>query len=189
MSKKTELNPAYINGGGPAKRNRTGLYSTPDNCVTALLKRLTFPVKSIMEPCAGGGAIVNSLRSSGYHVGYQCDIDPQADGIEKRDFLSLPDNKGCDAIITNPPFKLFEQFARKGFQIGISFQAYLLKVNTFSAYTRSGFFRQHRPHLKLDLTWRPDFLGLGNPTMDCCWIVWMGEPCASICEYDILDKP
>lgn len=185
----SKLNPAAINGGGPEKRNRTGLYSTPPDCVTALLRRLPFPPVSIMEPCAGNGALTRALQSSSYHVGYQCDIDPQGDGIEKQDFLSLPDKKGCDAIITNPPFKLFEKFARKGFSLGIDTQAYLLKVNTFSAATRSGFFREHRPHFKFDLTWRPDFLGLGAPTMDFCWIVWLGSPCASFCQYDLLDKP
>lgn len=185
----TKLNPAAINGGGSPKRNRTGLYSTPPDCIDALLMRLHFQSKSIMEPCAGNGALTKRLQEGGYHVGYECDIDPQREGIDRQDFLSLEGNKGCDAIITNPPFSLFEKFVRKVFSLGINTQAYLLKVNTFSAMRRRNLFIEHRPHFKLDLQCRPDFLGGGSPTMDFCWIVWMGSPCASFCQYDLLPRP
>ncbi len=185
----SKLNPASINGGGPEKRNRTGLYSTPPDCIDALLDFIKIPCNSIMEPCAGAGAVSNRLRERGINVGYECDIDPQREGIEKRDFLTLDDRKGCDAIITNPPFALFEDFVRKGFALGIETQAYLLKVNVFSAMRRRNLFLEHTPSFKLDLQWRPDFLGGGSPTMDFCWVVWLNTKKADICRYGILKRP
>ena len=183
----TSLNPAAIIGGGPKKRDRLGLYSTPPDCVQALLTAIDWRSDTIMEPCGGKGAIIDALRLT-HRVGYSCDIDPQADGIEKRDFLTLDSSMGCTAIITNPPFALFEQFVRHAFSLGITRQAYLLKVNTFSAAKRTSLFYEHKPFARLDLTWRPDFLGLKSPTMDCTWIVFDGV-CAPVCEYNLLERP
>ena len=87
------------------------LYQTPPEAVRALLSVEPVPL-TVWEPCCGPGAIVRELRDSGRAViasdlvDYGCE-DSQA----RRDFLMermAPD--GVPAIVTNPPFKLADEF-------------------------------------------------------------------------------
>lgn len=87
------------------------LYETPAVAVQALLKIECIPL-CVWEPCCGPGAIVRELRATGRAViatdlvDYGC-----PDSSSRRDFLmerEAPD--GVPAIVTNPPFKLAEEF-------------------------------------------------------------------------------
>jgi hypothetical protein len=91
------------------------LYETPLEAVRALLAVETLPSGVIWEPACGPGSIVRVLRSIGYRV-WSTDLvdygspDQDESGI---DFLlerSAPSS--ITSIVTNPPFKLAEQFAR-----------------------------------------------------------------------------
>ena len=89
------------------------LYETPAVAVHALMRVETLPLH-LWEPAAGRGAIVNVLRAAG-HVVLASDLVDYGDPTHfpRRDFLmerKVPD--GCEAIVTNPPFKLADQFAR-----------------------------------------------------------------------------
>lgn len=88
------------------------LYETPPCAVQALLKVEAIPL-TVWEPACGPGAIVEELRSTGRAViatdlvEYGC-----PDSASRRDFLmerAAP--AGVPAIVTNPPFKLAEEFA------------------------------------------------------------------------------
>lgn len=88
------------------------LYETPPVAVQALLKVEPVPM-TVWEPACGPGSIVRELRASGRAViatdlvAYGCD-----DSAARQDFLmerSAP--SGVPAIVTNPPFKLAEEFA------------------------------------------------------------------------------
>ena len=89
------------------------LYETPPVAVRALLDVEPLPHR-IWEPACGPGAIVRELRAAGHDVLATDLIDyhsPDQD-FANRDFLlerSLP--TGIEAIVTNPPFKLVNQFA------------------------------------------------------------------------------
>jgi hypothetical protein len=95
---------------------RDDLYETPPEAVRALLAVEEIPSGAIWEPACGPGAIVRVLRAAGHEV-YATDLvdydspDQDAHGI---DFLmehgSAPYYIG--SIITNPPFKLADQFVR-----------------------------------------------------------------------------
>jgi hypothetical protein len=87
------------------------LYETPPEATRALLRAEKLP-HWLWEPAAGRGAIVDVLRGAGHTVlasdlvDYGCSTH-----FHGRDFLmeyKAPD--GCEAIITNPPFKLANQF-------------------------------------------------------------------------------
>ncbi len=87
------------------------LYETPDVAVRALLK--VEKISSVVwEPCCGPGAIVRVLRSSGRSVVASDLVDYGCDDSDSRvDFLmeqKAPD--GVTTIVTNPPFKLAEEF-------------------------------------------------------------------------------
>ena len=99
------------NARAPLADRKDDLYETPGVAVQTLLAVEPVPL-TVWEPACGPGAIVRSLRASGRAViatdlvDYDCP-DSQA----RRDFLmeqSAPE--GVPAIVTNPPFKLAQQF-------------------------------------------------------------------------------
>lgn len=177
--------------GGSVGRDTTGLYSTPKDCTMALLDWWKVPTTTRMfEPCGGEYAIGSVLEERGYFV-QAMDIAPKHSAVWEGDFLLQSRNKTDltdHTIITNPPFKLMQEFVEKGFELGAVRQAHLMKSNAFSAARRTDFFNRYRPSFKLDLTWRPDILGMGNPTMDVCWLVWE-RPCSQVCQFDLLPRP
>ena len=86
-------------------------YETPPVAVEALLRVEQLP-HFLWEPACGRGNIVNVLRAAGHEV-FASDLVDYGDPTHfyRRDFLmeyKAPDK--CEAIITNPPFKLAEQF-------------------------------------------------------------------------------
>src|SRR6266566_6199254 len=95
---------------------RDDMYETPPEAVRALLAVETIPSGAIWEPACGPGAIARVLRAHGHEV-WSTDLvdygtpDQDQAGI---DFLmehgSAPYYIG--SIITNPPFKLGDQFVR-----------------------------------------------------------------------------
>jgi hypothetical protein len=87
------------------------LYETPVVVTEALLKVENLPHR-IWEPAAGRGAIVDVLRAHGHYVVAQDLVNyGEPDQESGRDFLfeqRAPD--GIECIVTNPPYKLADQF-------------------------------------------------------------------------------
>jgi hypothetical protein len=87
------------------------LYETPQVAVTALLQAEQLP-HFLWEPACGRGKIVDVLRAAGHEVLGSDLVDyGNPTHFYGRDFLMewKPPDK-CEAIVTNPPFKLAEQF-------------------------------------------------------------------------------
>lgn len=94
------------------ERKERDYYPTPLKPVLPLFPHIVVPYAGrgykakFIEPCAGDGRLIRHLESQGHQCVYACDIEPQAEGIEKKDVLffdaKLPE---CDLIITNPPWK------------------------------------------------------------------------------------
>lgn len=99
-------------GRAPLADRRDDLYETPPEATRALLSVEKLP-HWLWEPAAGRGAIVNVLRAAGHEVIASDLVDY---GIpthfSRRDFLmELKAPERCEAIVTNPPFKLAAKFA------------------------------------------------------------------------------
>jgi hypothetical protein len=94
------------------------LYETPPSAVHALLAVEPVPL-TVWEPACGPGAIVSILRASGRAVVATDLVDYGCPDSEARiDFLmesKAPD--GVPAIVTNPPFKLAEEFLGKAIEL------------------------------------------------------------------------
>lgn len=100
----------------PLADRRDDLYETPPCAVRALLAVEEIPSGAVWEPACGPGAIVRVLRAAGHEV-WSTDLvdydspDQDQAGI---DFLlehgAAPYYVG--SIVTNPPFKLADQFVR-----------------------------------------------------------------------------
>ena len=97
------------------------LYETPPEAVRALLRHVRLP-DPIWEPACGPGAIVKELRAAGHEVVATDLVDYGArrcpDSESGRDFLlELAAPPGCATIVTNPPFKLADDFIRHGLRL------------------------------------------------------------------------
>lgn len=126
------------------KERGNDLYETPAVAVRALLKVESVPL-TVWEPACGPGAIVRELRATGRAV-LATDLVPYGceDSASGRDFLmEFSSPPGIPAIVTNPPFKLAEEFAEHA--IGLVPEVYLLMRVAFLEGLR--WERALRPHL------------------------------------------
>jgi hypothetical protein len=97
------------------------LYETPAVAVEALLRVESLP-HYLWEPACGRGNIVNVLRAAGHEVVASDLVDYgipiTAPGYYGVDFLMehrLPN--GTQAIVTNPPYRLAEQFVAHALEL------------------------------------------------------------------------
>jgi hypothetical protein len=105
----------------PLADRRHDLYETPPEATLALLRAEKLP-RFIWEPACGRGAIVNILRAAGHDVvatdlvNYSAPITPP--GYFGIDFLmERKAPEGTEAIITNPPFKLADEFVARALEL------------------------------------------------------------------------
>jgi hypothetical protein len=116
------------------------LYETAPAAVHTLMREEKLP-HGIWEPACGRGAIVRVLRAAGHEVVATDLVDyglqESAHGI---DFLmehKAPD--GIEAVVTNPPFKLGAEFARRA--IALVPKVYLLlRLDFYSSMQRDDIF-------------------------------------------------
>jgi hypothetical protein len=114
----------------PLADRKNDLYETPECATRALLAVESLPQGTVWEPACGPGAIVRVPRAAGHKV-YATDLvdygspDQDAAGVDflmesrfltesesesKSESKSAPDSIG--SIVTNPPFKLADDFVR-----------------------------------------------------------------------------
>jgi len=94
------------------KDRKNDLYETPVCATETLLRECALPA-NIWEPACGRGAIANVLLASGHEV-IQTDLVDYGDGHGGVDFLmEWRAPEGVEIIVTNPPFKLANEFVRK----------------------------------------------------------------------------
>jgi hypothetical protein len=164
----------------PLTDRKDDLYETPAVAVHALMRVEELP-HYLWEPAAGRGAIVNILRATGHEV-LASDLIDYGDPTHftRRDFLmeyALP-NK-CEAIITNPPFKLADEFVRHALCSGVSRVYMLLRLAFYESERRSdiledcGLARIHCFSKRLPMMHRAGWKGRkANSGMAFAWFVW-----------------
>lgn len=101
---------AYARGIIPSgERERDDFYPTPPEGTRALLDVETFP-GVVWEPACGDGAMAREIERAGATV-IATDLIDRGYGRGGVDFL-LDWSTKADHIVTNPPFKFAEEFAR-----------------------------------------------------------------------------
>jgi hypothetical protein len=93
-------------------------YATPPEAVAALLS-VYQPPHRIWEPACGDGAIVKVLRAAGHDV-IATDLNAWGcpESSSRIDFLmETAEPPHCRCIITNPPYRLAEQFIAHALQL------------------------------------------------------------------------
>lgn len=84
------------------ERRARDFYPTPPSAVLPLLPHLP-PRTRFCEPCAGDGALIDTLTAAGHVCASAWDIEPQRGDIAEQDAL-LGSLAGVDCFITNPPW-------------------------------------------------------------------------------------
>lgn len=151
-------------------------YYTEPWVTNALIEgRGGLPVR-VWEPAAGNGAMSNVLKAWGCEV-LETDIDPQAEGIEKRDFFDCKE-AASQAIITNPPYSHAQQFIEHALNLTKPHKgmvALLLRNEYDSAKKRKHLFKDHPAFdTKLVLLKRPRWFadGASSPRHNFAWFIW-----------------
>ncbi len=113
------LDHSYQSGRHKLSERGHDLYETPPAAVKALLRAERIP-NCVWEPACGPGAITRVLRAEGRLVVATDLIDygsPDQD-VFGCDFLSVKEYpKGVECIVTNPPFKLANEFVAKAIEL------------------------------------------------------------------------
>jgi hypothetical protein len=110
------LDASTQSGRHPHAERGLDSYPTPRIAIEALLHVETLP-HCIWEPAAGRGAIVNVLREHGHAV-IASDVHDYGGLHFVGDFLAqekMP--AGCEAIVTNPPFKIAGPFVEHALRL------------------------------------------------------------------------
>jgi hypothetical protein len=168
------------NPGRATYQERTNdFYETPAVAVEALLRVEDIP-RFVWEPACGGGSIVEILRARGRTV-MATDIQ-NAGCYDSRfgiDFLmELRAPIGCECIVTNPPYKLADEFVRHAVAL-VPMTVMLLRFNYLEGTGRSDIIDRQlaRVHLfrnRLPMMHRKDWAGPRATSMVAfAWFVWL----------------
>jgi hypothetical protein len=138
----TGLSPQML-GSRPAGRRRADdFHQTPRAAVEALLSVESF-TGPIWEPACGLGAISEVLIEHGHDV-ISTDLVARDYGAGGIDFLLEWQLRAPD-IITNPPYKLAEAFARHALDLGVHRLALLLRLGWLEGAARGRLFAASPP--------------------------------------------
>jgi hypothetical protein len=133
----------------------------------------------IWEPACGPGNIVKVLRAAGHEV-LASDLVDYGDSTHfyRRDFLLEPLPRGCEAVVTNPPFKLVEEFVAHAIEI-CPLVIMLLRWAFYESDRRSdilegcGLARIHCFRKRLPMMHRAGWdVRKANSGMAFAWFVW-----------------
>lgn len=158
------------------ERQPEDYYATDPKAVTLLLGLEKFK-GPILEPCCGEGHISKVLLENGFKVD-SFDIVDRGFG-KVQDFLSDEVSSWKGDIITNPPYKLANEFLSKALQIVPKGRkvAMFLKVQFLEGKQRKGFFKKYPPKKigvsssRLKCGMNGDFGG-ANSALAYAWFIW-----------------
>jgi len=160
------------------QRQKDDFYPTPLSAIEALLDVEDFD-GDIWEPACGDGAI--SLPVSIYHNVISTDLNDFGFGETYVDFL-MEQKLLAPNIITNPPYKLAQDFIQKAIDLKAKKHCWLLRLSFLEGHQRRvSLFDQNRParvwvFSKRLTIWRGDEERNGNGTTAYAWFVWEGKP-------------
>jgi hypothetical protein len=149
-------------------RKERDAYETPEWVTLALLPHID-SVQSVWEPAAGAGQMAQALSAAGLHV-------TATDISTGHDFL-LATAKPVDAIVTNPPYALAQEFIEHALALikPNGMIAMLLRCDFDHAKTRQHLFGSCPQFAKkLVLTRRIRWIegSNGSPSFNHAWFIW-----------------
>lgn len=168
-------------GFKPEGRPKADFYPTPPEATRALLRMERFG-RVIWEPAAGNMAISDVLIDHGY-APFSSDIVYYGKPLDAcpMDFLTCrkcPD--GTEAIITNPPFSLFNEFLQKCLDLRVPKFALLGKLAALETQDRVDILKKSPLKRAYIFRKRIQMTRNGEPMKNkgmlaFCWLVWDWE--------------
>lgn len=176
------------------ERKVADFYPTPIDATIALMGWWKLPRGlRVLEPCCGEGHISRILERRGLEVTSR-DLLFTGYGQGGINYLTSPEASRTtyefDAVITNPPFSLAEQFIRRALR-DAPLVAMFLPNDYWHAKGRLRLFQSRPPKAVLALTWRPVFLPAErgkSPLANYSWTVWDDDYDGQT-QYTLLPKP
>jgi len=154
-------------------------FPTPPWATRALCERLRKPLNlsTVREPAANRGHMVWPLKEY-FHQVFAADIFDYGAGFQVNDYLFGPVPAQVDWTITNPPFRLAQQFIVRALETSTSGVAMIVRT----AFLESGkryeeLFSQTPPNLVLQFSERVvmhkgKLAPKGSSATAYCWMVW-----------------
>lgn len=162
-------------------------YPTPESTIHKLLSNHKLSGGGILEPCAGNGVIVKTIKNFGYENKiYANEIRVQekkslyengAFHVTFDDYLKMVNTyDDVQTVITNPPFSLAQEFIEQSFKLYPDAEIImLLRLAFLESKRRSKFWQQHPVNKLYVLSERPSFTGKGTDSTAYAWFVWDGS--------------
>lgn len=136
MKKSAKKAQSIVGSNNDGGRPENDFYPTPPEGTLGLLKVESF-IGDIWEPACGNGAMSKVLESAGYKV-VSTDLEPRGYGTQGDFFfygsLLAPN------IVTNPPFRLAQEFADRALALGCDKLALLCKLAFLEGQERGAWF-------------------------------------------------
>ena len=150
------------------ERKERDLYETPEWVTLALKPHLYEGIFHVWEPACGSGKMVRALENLGYGV-HGTDIDGGADFLEQQ-----AEPLAHEAIVTNPPYVLAQEFIEHALEQPVSVVAMLLRTDYDHAKSRLHLFHDPRFSKKVVLTKRIKWFedSKGQPSFNHAWYIW-----------------
>jgi hypothetical protein len=156
-------------------------FPTPPWATRALCERIRMlggPVAtaSVREPAANRGHMVRPLQEYFGQV-EASDIHDYGAGFPVQDYLFGPPPPRTDWTITNPPFRLAEQFIKRGLESSNGVAVIVRSAFLEGVGRHRDLFSVHPPRLVLQFTERVvmhkgKLSPKGSTATAYCWIVW-----------------
>ncbi len=174
MTRANNFGVAVAGGGDQSKRSENDFYGTPPEPTEAVLQHYIDVIPRVVaELSCGKGHMSRVIAANGFTV-LSADKFHRGYGWGGVDFLTLPELPCWRrmGLIMNPPFNLADEFISQAHRLGFPFIAMYLKSTYWNAAKRYALWERYPPKACHPLTWRVDFTGGGNATMDCQWVIW-----------------
>jgi hypothetical protein len=159
-------------------RQKDDFYPTPDTAIRPLLNREAF-LGEVWEPACGDGAISKVLQEHGYKT-ISTDLNDWGYGESRRDFL-MEVVAPTHNIVTNPPYKLAQEFIQHAIDLEVYKHCWLLRLSFLEGVKRfNELFAKNQPSRiyvfsKRVTMWRGDEEPRGTGTTCYAWFVWEGR--------------
>lgn len=159
------------------EREKDDFYRSPPRVTNALLAVEKIGL-AVWDPACGDGAISNVLLSSGRSV-ISTDLIDRGFGTSGRDFL-MEQELLAPSVVTNPPFKLADEFALHALSLGAQQVAIFQRTAWLEGTKRYGRLWREHPPIRVWVfssrvpLWRgddPNQKDTGG-VMSLAWFVW-----------------
>lgn len=167
-------------------------FPTPPWAARALCEYLiedNIECQTVYEPACNRGFLLKGLNDY-FGASISSDIHDYGMGYDVRDFLFPGEFPLCEWIITNPPFRLAEQFIEQGLKIATRGVAVIVRsafLEGIGRYER--LFKERPPHVIGQFVERVPMakgrcLASTVTATAYCWIIWKTDDIAPITRME-----